>query len=132
MYLQSSCSAEIVNYCVLIPVLNEERFLGPIIKGLKARGVEVLVIDDGSSDQSAAIARKEGADVIVHEQRMGKGYTLQTGLRVLLEKKYDNIVGKINLNKPMDSKLRNQLIEYFKPHNEKLYKFLGKNFDWDR
>ena len=47
-------------------------------------------------------------------------------------KKYDNIVGKINLNKPMDSKLRNQLIEYFKPHNEPLYQFLGKNFDWDR
>lgn len=33
---------------------------------------------------------------------------------------------------PMKSETRNLLIEYFKPHNEKLYKLIGKNFDWDK
>jgi len=46
-------------------------------------------------------------------------------------KNYD-VKGRVNENPKMDSKLRNQLIEYFKPHNERLYEFLGRNFDWDR
>lgn len=38
-------------------------------------------------------------------------------------------VGKYHV---MNIKTRNSLIEYFKPYNERLYEFLGKNFDWDR
>lgn len=34
-------------------------------------------------------------------------------------------------NKKMNSDTRKKLIEYFKPHNEKLYRLLGKDFDWD-
>jgi len=32
----------------------------------------------------------------------------------------------------MNSDLRNELVEYFKPHNKRLYDFLGKSFDWDK
>ena len=32
----------------------------------------------------------------------------------------------------MSSDLRNELVEYFKPHNQRLYDFLGKSFDWDK
>ena len=46
-------------------------------------------------------------------------------------KKYDN-QGRVNKNPKMDEKLRKQLVEYFKPHNERLYKFLGENLDWDK
>ena len=46
-------------------------------------------------------------------------------------KNYD-VQGRVNENPNIDSKLRKQLIEYFKPHNERLYQFLGRNFDWDK
>ena len=32
----------------------------------------------------------------------------------------------------MDNKIRNKLLTYFKPHNEKLYKFLDSDFGWER
>ena len=32
---------------------------------------------------------------------------------------------------PMDSQTRKLLIEFFKPHNERLFKFIGKKFDWE-
>ena len=47
-----------------------------------------------------------------------------------LKNYYD--IGISYKNPKMDSKLRSQLVEYFKPHNERLYKFLGRNFDWDK
>ena len=31
----------------------------------------------------------------------------------------------------MNSETRKKLVEYFKPHNERLYEFLGRRFDWD-
>ena len=33
---------------------------------------------------------------------------------------------------PMNSETRKQLIQYFKPHNERLYQMIGKTFDWDK
>ena len=32
----------------------------------------------------------------------------------------------------ISSNLRNELVDYYKPHNQKLYDFLGKSFDWDK
>jgi hypothetical protein len=43
---------------------------------------------------------------------------------------YPNL-GGVNKMKPIEPPLRKQLTEFFKPHNERLYKFLGKNFDWE-
>lgn len=41
------------------------------------------------------------------------------------------IQGRVSKLKPIDPTLRKQLVEFFKPHNERLYKFLGRNFGWD-
>ena len=47
-----------------------------------------------------------------------------------VQKNYDNLlVGKYP---EMNKTTRNWLIEYFKPHNEKLYKLLDLTFDWDK
>ena len=48
--------------------------------------VEVLVVDDGSADETAAVARAAGAEVVRHEANQGKGAALKTGLRILGER----------------------------------------------
>ncbi len=41
---------------------------------------------------------------------------------------------QLNVTKPpkMDAAMRKRLIEYFEPHNARLYEYLGVNFDWDK
>jgi len=56
---------------VVIPCFNAERYIGEAIRSVLAQGVDgvrVIVVDDGSSDASAAVARSLGAAVEVHSQ----------------------------------------------------------------
>ena len=70
---------------VVIPCLNEEQAIGDVVawglQGIEASGRrgEVIVVDNGSSDASAAIAREAGARV-VHEPRLGYGSAYLRGL----------------------------------------------------
>lgn len=72
---------------VLIPAYCEERFIGAVVtETLAQAGLRrVLVVDDGSPDRTAELARGAGAEVIVHPQNTGKGGAIQTGFRFLLE-----------------------------------------------
>ena len=66
----------------LIPAFNEEKTIGPVIEILKslAEVEEILVIDDGSSDNTALKARQAGSRVVSLEQNQGKGAALQRGI----------------------------------------------------
>jgi len=64
---------------VILPAYNEEVSIGSIILLTKRYADNVIVVDDGSSDRTAEIARKAGAEVIVHEVNTGKGGALKTG-----------------------------------------------------
>lgn len=65
----------------VIPARDAASTIGGVVRGLKAAvpGLAVLVVDDGSTDGTAASAREAGADVIRHEVNRGKGAALQTG-----------------------------------------------------
>ncbi len=63
-----------------IPCFNEERFIGSVVAKAKKYVDTVLVIDDGSTDDSAEIAERVGAIVYRHEQNRGPGAAAQTGL----------------------------------------------------
>ncbi len=76
----------------LIPAYCEERFIADVVRRTGAQLAEVLVVDDGSPDQTAALARGAGAEVIRHEVNQGKGAAIQTGLRALLARGCDAIV----------------------------------------
>lgn len=65
---------------VVIPCLNEGQRVGSIVRQVKARVNRVVVIDDGSSDNTGDLARAEGAIVLRHEICKGKGAALCTGL----------------------------------------------------
>jgi len=70
----------------VIPAYLEEKHIGDVVRATLEQLDNVLVIDDGSADATAATARTAGAEVIVHPQNAGKGESIKTGLRHWLER----------------------------------------------
>ncbi len=83
---------------VFIPCLNEEKTLPTVIKSIpkKIKGIdkiEILVIDDGSTDQTSAVAKKLGVTRIIrHIGNKGLAYSFRDGIRGSLEMGADIIV----------------------------------------
>jgi len=79
---------------VVLPALNEATRLGAVLDGIHrgAPDVAVLVIDDGSRDATAAVAREHGADVVAHPFNLGYGAALQTGYKHALRQGYRYLV----------------------------------------
>lgn len=64
---------------VVIPLYNEANVIGGVIQDLLAHFSNVICIDDGSTDASAAIAEAAGARLVRHPINLGQGAALQTG-----------------------------------------------------
>jgi len=64
----------------VIPAYQDEKHIGDIVHRTRERLDHVLVVDDGSSDQTAQRAREAGAEVISHDQNRGKGEAIKTGI----------------------------------------------------
>ena len=79
---------------IVIPAYNEQGAIGGVVQQLRdvfeAAGLvhEILVVDDGSSDATAAEAAAAGATVVEHPQNRGYGSSLKTGI---LRARYDLI-----------------------------------------
>lgn len=65
---------------IVIPLYNEATVIGGVIDELLQHFVHVICVDDGSSDDSAAVAEAAGARVIRHPHNLGQGAALQTGI----------------------------------------------------
>lgn len=76
----------------VIPCYNEEATIGSIVLKAKRHVNEVLVVDDGSIDDTCKIAREAGATVISHKYNKGKSIAIKTGFRYALEKDYDYVI----------------------------------------
>jgi glycosyltransferase involved in cell wall biosynthesis len=72
-----------------IPCYNEEATIGSIILKAKNYVDEVLVIDDGSNDDTAKIAEYAGAIVLKHEKNKGYGAAIKNCFKYALENNYD-------------------------------------------
>lgn len=64
----------------LIPAFNEAARVGDVVRRVRRHVSEVVVIDDGSADETSAVAREAGATVIRHDQNQGKGASIISGL----------------------------------------------------
>jgi glycosyltransferase involved in cell wall biosynthesis len=68
---------------VLIPAYQCGATIGPVVADARRHLEPVVVVDDGSDDDTAERARLAGAEVLRHPRNRGKGATLQTGMRHL-------------------------------------------------
>src|SRR5918911_1752701 len=72
---------------IIVPAYNEERGIGPVVAQVRDameaadQRYEILVVDDGSADRTAEVARATGVRVGSHKQNRGYGEALQTGIR---------------------------------------------------
>jgi polyprenyl-phospho-N-acetylgalactosaminyl synthase len=69
---------------VVVPAYNEAEAIGGVLEELRRTGATVVVVDDCSTDATAAIARAAGAAVLSHAVNRGQGAALQTGIRYAL------------------------------------------------
>ncbi|RKX72128.1 glycosyltransferase family 2 protein [candidate division TA06 bacterium] len=77
---------------ILIPAYNESKFIGNVITRVKASGYKnILVIDDGSNDDTYNIALSNKINVIRHNKNRGKGESQKTGFNYAYENNYDYI-----------------------------------------
>ena len=83
--------SENVKILALIPAYNEERRITPVIENVQ-KYLPLLVIDDGSSDDTADNAKNLGADVVRQSPNQGKGAALRKGFRQALAHGFKAVV----------------------------------------
>lgn len=80
---------------IVLPAYNEGKVIGKVIKGLKKEGFasdDILVVDDGSTDRTSEIAKKEHVLLYKHSLNRGLGGALGTGIKAAIKNNADIIV----------------------------------------
>lgn len=86
-----------MNVVVYLPALNEAETIGAVLDGIPSRlpgidSIRTIVVDDGSTDATGAIARRHGATVVRHGRNLGTGRTFVSGVSAALRAGADIIV----------------------------------------
>jgi glycosyltransferase involved in cell wall biosynthesis len=80
------------NTMAIIPCLNEERFIVEVVTRALKHVDKVIVVDDGSTDNTSKAAAAAGALVIKHSQRQGAGAGTRTGFQAALQQGANAVV----------------------------------------
>lgn len=103
-----------LSIAVVIPALNEEENLGEVIEKIPGFADHIIVVDDGSTDRTAEVAREKGATVVSHRVNRGVGAALSTGVRTVLGMDVDimvNMDGDGQFNPPDMEKLVQPILD---------------------
>lgn len=76
----------------VIPAYNEQETTKEVVEQAKPKVTEVILVDDGSTDQTALLAKAAGAEVVSHFLNRGQGAALQTGIKLALKRGADIIL----------------------------------------
>ena len=77
---------------VIIPAYNEEKLIGRVLRRLKTQAVEIVVVDDGSKDNTGKVAKEFGVTVLQHRINLGKGAAMKTGIEFAIRLKPDFVI----------------------------------------
>ncbi|EIL96675.1 MULTISPECIES: glycosyltransferase family 2 protein [Rhodanobacter] len=83
---------ETPRWCVLIPCLNEASAIHGVVQSVLALGVPVIVVDDGSDDDTPHIVDALPVTLVRHTERRGKGEALRSGFREALRQGYEAVL----------------------------------------
>ena len=136
------------NLAVIIPIFNEEKYIGGLLKDLKLITSNIIVVDNCSTDNSVSECLKYNINLIKHPVNIGKAESMRTGTifaskflkveyiafmdgdlqhdpsdllnlyRHLIEKKLDIVVGKRNFD--------NKKMPFIRSIGNKIYKYVVK------
>jgi len=83
----------LMKFWIVIPAYNERFSLEGILDELKSKNFSILVVDDGSIDDTFDVAKKKADFVIRNEKNLGKGMSFKKGIDYLLkEKNFDYLI----------------------------------------
>jgi glycosyltransferase involved in cell wall biosynthesis len=108
-----------MNLCVIIPSYNEEKSIVAVIEKVKEYTEEIIVVDDGSKDNTGKKAEEVGATVLKHIINLGKGAAAKTGCDYAYLQKYEQII-LLDGDGQHDPKEIPNLIEQLK-HNDMVF-----------
>ena len=83
---------------LLIPAYNEEKYIQRVIENCTSYSMDIIIIDDGSSDSTAKKVRSlipssgNSLKLIVHPKNMGKGRALITGFEYISNNDYTGVI----------------------------------------
>lgn len=77
---------------VALPAFNEQSYIGTMVLKCKQYTEGVVVVNDGSTDNTAELAKEAGAEVISHNKNLGYGATIKTILSEAKKKDFDALV----------------------------------------
>jgi len=83
---------------ILIPAYNEEKYISQVIKNCVLYSLDIIVVNDGSLDQTATIVKKLEKSkkypliLLEHAKNKGKGAALDTGFKYIVEKGYQGVI----------------------------------------
>lgn len=80
-----------MKYITVIPAYNEKDAIGGVVR-CALKYSDVLVVDDGSTDNTYDLAKNAGAEVIKHKKNRGKGAAIKSGLKKALNNDYDVLI----------------------------------------
>jgi glycosyltransferase involved in cell wall biosynthesis len=82
-----------MRFLIVVPALNEAKSMERVLSAARSfTSADILVVDDGSTDGTATVARDSGAQVLIHPFNLGYGAALQTGYRYALAQGYEAVV----------------------------------------
>jgi glycosyltransferase involved in cell wall biosynthesis len=76
----------------VIPAYNEEKTIGPILEKARSFADKIIIVDDGSTDKTAEIAKQYGVGVLSHVINRGLGAALRTGFAAALKENAEMVV----------------------------------------
>jgi glycosyltransferase involved in cell wall biosynthesis len=81
-----------LRFCAVIPAYNLAHSISEVVRKTSKHIGEVLVVDDGSQDDTARLAKESGAKVLRIAKNRGKGWALRCGFEHLLQKPWEGII----------------------------------------
>jgi glycosyltransferase involved in cell wall biosynthesis len=78
--------------CALIPAFNEAPYIANVVKGTQPHVEQVVVIDDGSTDETAQVAQAAGATCLRSETNCGKASALRTGIAFARAQNFTHVI----------------------------------------